>query len=61
MAGLATSISTAVGGGLFGIIVGGAVAGAYLVCAGIASIPMPGARVLAGAAACVMILIDIFN
>lgn len=61
MAGLATPISTAIGGGLFGVIVGGAVTGAYLVCARIASIPMPGARVLAGAAACVILLIDIFN
>ncbi|MCM1260424.1 MAG: RHS repeat-associated core domain-containing protein [Prevotella sp.] len=39
----------------------GTIAGAYLVCAGIAAIPMPGARVLAGAAACVILLIDIFN
>ena len=39
----------------------GTIAGAYLVCAGIAAIPMPGARALAGAAACVILLIDIFN
>ena len=39
----------------------GTIAGAFLVCAGIAAIPMPGARVLAGAAACVILLIDIFN
>ena len=39
----------------------GTIAGAYLVCAGIAAIPMPGARVVAGAAACVILLIDIFN
>ena len=39
----------------------GTIAGACLVCAGIASIPMPGTRVLAGAAACLMLLIDIFN
>jgi len=39
----------------------GAIAGAYLVCAGIAAIPMPGARALAGAAACLTLLIDIFN
>ncbi len=39
----------------------GTIAGAYLVCAGIASIPIPGARALASAAACVILLIDIFN
>ena len=37
------------------------IAGAYLVCAGIAALPMPGARAFAGAAACVILLIDIFN
>ena len=39
----------------------GTIAGAYLVCAGIAAIPIPGARAIAGAAACVILLIDIFN
>ena len=39
----------------------GTIAGAYFVCAGIAAIPMPGARALAGVAACVILLIDIFN
>lgn len=39
----------------------GTIAGAYFVCVGIAAIPMPGARAVAGAAACVIILIDIFN
>ena len=39
----------------------GTIAGAYLVCVGIAAIPMPEARALAGTAACVILLIDIFN
>jgi len=39
----------------------GTIAGAYHVCAGIAAIPMLGARVLTGAAACGILLIVIFN
>ena len=39
----------------------GTIAWAYLVCAVIAAIPMPGDRALAGAAASVILLIDIFN
>ena len=35
--------------------------GAYFVCAGIAAISMPGARAVAGAATCVILLIDILN
>ncbi len=34
---------------------------AYVACAGIASLPMPGARALAGVTACIILLIDIFN
>ena len=37
------------------------IAGATLICVGIASVPVPGARVPAGVAACVILLIDIIN
>lgn len=33
----------------------------YAVCAGIAAIPGPGARVVAGAAACVIFILDLMN
>lgn len=41
----------------------GTIAGATLICVGIASVPVPvpGARVPAGVAACVILLIDIIN
>ena len=39
----------------------GTIAGAYLVSAGIAALPVPGARVVAGATAIVILLIDILN
>lgn len=37
------------------------IAGATLIYVGIASVPVPGARVPAGVAACVILLIDIIN
>ena len=39
----------------------GTIAGATLICVWIASVPAPGARVPAGVAACVILLIDIIN
>ena len=39
----------------------GGMLGAYAVAAAIAVIPVPGARAFAGAAACVILLVDIFN
>lgn len=39
----------------------GTIAGATLIYAGIAATPIPGARVIAGVAACIILLVDIFN
>lgn len=39
----------------------GTLAAAYVVCAGIAALPAPGTRVIAGLAACVIFLIDVFK
>lgn len=39
----------------------GTIAGATLICVGNASVPVPDARVPAGVAACVILLIDIIN
>ncbi len=43
------------------MLVGGTIAGASLICVGIASVPVPDARVPAGVAACVILLIDIID
>lgn len=39
----------------------GTIAGAYAVAAGVAMVPVPGARLVAGTAAVVILLIDIIN
>lgn len=39
----------------------GTITGATLICVWIASVPAPGARVPAGVAACLILLIDIIN